>query len=367
MRILLNGLQAGNRSGTGRYTIELARRLAARDDVEVRLVWPWNFAAPEGVDHRTLSRHAAGALRRLTYDQVGIRREARQWDADLVHFPANIGPVAKMRNAVLTIHDLSFYHDPSWFKASRAIYYRTAVGQSAHSATRIVADSRTTADDVHTYLGIPTGRIDVAPLGVDAHFARADDGAIARVIERYKLPAPFFLFVGTVEPRKNVARLVRAWDKVARDLDHGLVIAGRDGWKTGAVDAEIGGVSQPERLRRIGYIEYKDLPALYSAAAAFVWPSLWEGFGLPPLEAMACGCPVVTSNVSSLPEVCADAALLIDPQNEAALVQALLRIVRDEKLRANLVDAGRARAAQYTWDRTADATAASYRAALATS
>ncbi|MEX2015038.1 MAG: glycosyltransferase family 1 protein, partial [Candidatus Hydrogenedentales bacterium] len=116
---------------------------------------------------------------------------------------------------------------------------------------------------------------------------------------------------------------------------------------------------------RIGYVAYEDLPALYSAAAAFVWPSLWEGFGLPPLEAMACRCPVVTSNVSSLPEVCGDAALLIDPRNEAALAQAMTRIVRDEKLRAQLVEAGMARAAAFTWDRTADATVASYHAAMA--
>ena len=370
MKILLNGLQAGNRSGTGRYTVELARRLAAREDVDLRLVWPrapQESAPPFGMGDETLTRRASRALPRLLYDQIGIRREARQWAADLVHFPANIGPIATMGNAVLTIHDLSFYRDPSWFKMSRAIYYRTAVGQSAHSAARIIADSRATADDVHAYLGIPNQRIDVAPLGVDEHFARANDEAVAQVIERYKLPAPFFLFVGTIEPRKNVARLVRAWDKVARDLDHGLVIAGRDGWKTGEGNAAMAGVSQPERLRRLGFVAYEDLPALYSAAAAFVWPSLWEGFGLPPLEAMACGCPVVTSNVSSLPEVCGDAALLIDPQNEAALVQAMLRVVRDEKLRAQLVEAGAARAAMFTWDRTAEATVGAYRAALGSS
>ncbi|MEX2015012.1 MAG: glycosyltransferase family 1 protein, partial [Candidatus Hydrogenedentales bacterium] len=246
MKILLNGLQAGNRSGTGRYTVELARRLAAKEDVELRLACPRDLAAPEGVGNGALSRHSAGALSRLAYDQAGIRREARRWAADLVHFPANIGPIATMRNAVLTIHDLSFYRDPSWFKMSRALYYRTAVGQSAHSAARIIADSRATADDVHAYLGIPNTSIDVAPLGVDEHFSRADDDAIVKVIERYKLPTPFFLFVGTVEPRKNVAQLICAWDKVARELDHGLVIAGRDGWKTAVVDAAIGGVSQSE-------------------------------------------------------------------------------------------------------------------------
>jgi glycosyltransferase involved in cell wall biosynthesis len=178
---------------------------------------------------------------------------------------------------------------------------------------------------------------------------------------KYWLPEQFLLFVGTLEPRKNLVRLVQAWDKAYDSgLPH-LVIAGRRGWKVDPILAAMRQVRHPYALHLAGFVADDDLPALLSAAQVFVWPSLMEGFGLPPLEAMACGTPVLSSNTSSIPEVTADAALLVDPADENRLAEAMVALAHDDRLRVSLSEAGRRQAALFSWERTARLTAAAYR------
>jgi len=358
MRVLLNGMQAGNQSGTGRYTEELIRHLVALDEgPELTVWWPAHVPPPTWADRVKLVPKRRGLWHRLRMEHE-IQRVLDAYD--VVHYPANIGPLDGGPNVVVTVHDCIFLRHPEWFRWERAHYYRWAGCRSARRAAQIIADSEATARDVRDFMGIAPERINAVPLGVNDQFAPKPPSACNSARERYNLPERFFLYVGTMEPRKNLARLARAWDSVAQDIPEALVIAGRDGWKTGEMHAAIGNAKHRDRIHLPGFIAQEDLPALLSAARAFVWPSLYEGFGLPVLEAMACGTPVLTSNTSSLPEVTGDAALLVDPEDEAAITQALRTLSEDEDLRKKLATDGIAQAARFTWHQCARRTLACY-------
>lgn len=363
MRVLLNALQAGNRSGTGRYTLELMHALMARNDIDLSVAWPLD-ALPDSVPRglQVLGQRGS-AVSRIIADQWTFPRRYSS-SFHLLHYPANVGPLQGSGRNILTVHDLSFCHHPEWFTRSRAAYYRFAVPASARRAARIIADSEATRNDLVTLARVPEDRIDVVPLGVSENFQPADATAQAAVRTRYHLPERFFLFMGTLEPRKNLPRLVEAWSSLADVIPEDLVLAGRWGWRREELMAALVKSGQRERIHLTDYIAYADLPAVISAARAFVWPSLFEGFGLPPLEAMACGTPVLTSNTSSLPEVVGDAALLVDPKSPAEIAHGLRRLSEDNNLRADLAQRGRTRAATFTWQRTAEETVATYRRAL---
>lgn len=366
MKVLLNALQAGNRSGTGRYTEELARRLPQlSSDLEVIVLWPGDVALPKDcAEDAFIVAPVERGSGRIIHEQCRMNRERRRLKADLVHYPANIGNFTLMRKTILTIHDLGFIRNPSWSTYQRAAYHRITVHRSATLARRVIADSQATAKDVNELLGIPANRIDVVHLGVDQSFARADIHAQTKVRGIHNLPPRFFLFVSTLEPRKNVPRLVDAYSSIAAQCEEDLVIAGRTGWKAAPIFEAIGRSPVRDRIHVRDYVEERDLAPLLSAATAFVWPSLWEGFGLPLLEAMACGTAVLTSARSSMPEVVGDDALLVDPYDVQDIAAGMLRLAKDEKLRHRLSEGGLDRAARFTWQRTAELTLESYRAAL---
>ena len=366
-RVLLNALQAGNRSGTGRYATELARRLPALDgDVEVFVLWPRHIPipdCPETARERFITVESLSSVARIGQDQFGIRNVRKRLGAQIVHYPANIGPLAPMTGIVLTIHDLTFIRFPEWYRWNRAAYYRASVPSSVRQAERIIADSESTAADLRKLLKVKPERVDVIPLAVSAEFRPASEVQVTAAVERYHLPSAFFLYEGTLEPRKNLVRLIEAWSQIAANCRFDLVIAGRTGWKCEPVEQAAAASPFARRIHFPGFIEQEDLPAVMSAARVFVWPSLYEGFGLPPLEAMACGTPVITSNTSSLPEVVGDAALTVNPEDTAALARAMKAAADDQGLRTRLSAAGALRAAEFSWDYTARLTLASYCAA----
>lgn len=367
MRVLINALQAGNRSGTGRYTVELAKRLPGLvSDVDVNVLWPAHVPLPvaEPQADAFIQVETGSAYKRLVQDHWAIRNVRRRLGADIVHYTANVGPQLPVTRYVLTVHDLSFYRHATWYRLSRAIYYWVAVRRSVMSARRILADSRTTASDLMELLNIPARKIDVAPLGVGEEFVPATQEAQAAARTKYRLPEKFFLYVGTLEPRKNITRIIQAWDAIAPGCDYDLVIAGRDGWKTGPMRAAASRVKMPERLHFPGFIEQDDLPAVLTAARVFVWPSLCEGFGLPPLEAMACGTPAISSNLSCMPEVLGDAAVLIDPYVPEELSDAMRILATSAPQHERMRQKGTARAKRFTWQHTADIAIASYRKAV---
>ncbi len=366
MKVLLNALQAGNRSGTGRYTEALARllpRLGA--DPSVYVLWPGDVALPSDCEEDAfVVTPVERGTARIVHEQLHMERERKKLGAELVHYPANIGNFLAMRRSILTIHDLGFIRNPQWSTAGRAAYHRFTVHRSARLARRVIADSQATAKDVADYIGIGADRIDVVPLGVDPRFVRSSANEQMNLRRKLLLPPRFFLYVGTLEPRKNLPRLIDGWTSIAPNCDADLVVAGRTGWKAEPIRAAARRSPYMDRIHFRDFVDEADLAPLLSAALVFVWPSLWEGFGLPPLEAMACGTPVLSSKRSSIPEVVGDDAFLVDPHDTQAIADGMLRLAKDEKLRHRLAEGGLERAAQFTWERTAELTIESYRAAL---
>jgi len=267
-------------------------------------------------------------------------------------------PLPKNVRTLVTIHDLSFMRHPATFPPQLRDYLNATVPTSVAKADHILTDSEWTRADVVELLDVPTDRVTSLHLGVSAAFAaEAHENERARLNTTYDLPpGHFVLAVGTVQPRKNLERLIAAIDLVratatddeARDVS--LVIAGRAGW---LADGVMAAIEARPHVRHLGFVDDADLPALYRQARVFAYPSIYEGFGLPPLEAMACGTPVVASSASSVPEAVGDAGLLHDPLDVEGLADALRRAITDDWLRADLRTRGLARAADFTWRRTA--------------
>ncbi len=280
---------------------------------------------------------------------------------DVFHSPDfTLPPVLRARTLV-TVHDLSFLRLPECFPGGLLRYLEAAVPRAVRRADHIIADSHSTRRDVIELLNVPGDKITTIHSGVEPRFrpltGEADREALAAVRRKYALPERFILSVSTVQPRKNYARLIEAFGTLESQLaahEWHLAIAGGKGWLYEQVFERAQALGLEGRVRFLGFVDDADLPALYNLAQVFVFPSLYEGFGLPPLEAMACGVPVVCSNASSLPEVVGDAALTVDPLDVPGLAEAMRRVAEDESLRASLVQKGLTRAAKFTWSKAAE-------------
>jgi glycosyltransferase involved in cell wall biosynthesis len=287
--------------------------------------------------------------------RVPFRVEWLMGDLDLFHGPDFVlPPLSPSTRAVVTIHDLSFIHFPHCFEPALLKYLNAAVPRSARRADWILADSENTRRDVIELLDVPGHKIAVLYPGVEPRFGPlVDKGILSTVRAKYDLPQDFVLAVGTVQPRKNYVRLVEAVNRL--DADVHLVIGGGRGWLYQELLDRIQALDLADRVHLIGYVADEDLPALYNLAQAFAQPSLYEGFGIPILEAMACGVPVVAADNSSLPEAAGDAGLLVDAEDSEALAHALYRALSDSQQRGRMIDRGRAWASQFTWQRAAEA------------
>ena len=277
---------------------------------------------------------------------------------DLYHSPDfTLPPTLPGTPTILTVHDLSFARDPESASPALKRFLDAAVPRSVRRATGILADSEATRQDLLALYGTPPEKVAVLYSGVDSRFQPVRDAAaLADLRAKCGLgQGPFVLSVGTVQPRKNYARLIQAFARLAADrADLRLVIVGGSGWMAERIHGEAARLGLQGRVLFPGFVADDDLPALYSAAAAFAYPSLYEGFGLPLLEAMACGAPSLTSTASCLPEVAGDAALLVNPHDVDDIASALLRLLDDAPLRQALVERGRAHAAEFTWERAAE-------------
>lgn len=352
--------------GIGRYTRELVHALTTADTTHhYRLFSARPPAAPPVPNSLPtgphISHHPAPLseawLYRLWYRlRLPVPVQTVTGPLDLFHSPDFVlPPVADGIPTLLTVHDLSFVHFPAVYPAPLVAYLNRVVPWSISRATHVLADSAATRDDLLAVWTVPAGKITVLTSGVSPRFQPvADPAVLAAVRARYSLgEAPFFLAIGTVQPRKNYEMLVRAFGRVAGQFPQQLVIAGGQGWMTEGLTAEIERGGFGDRVRLTGFIDDVDLPALYSAATALLFPSLYEGFGLPLVEAMACGTPVASSNASCLPEVIStpegDAGLLLDPTDEVGWAAAMMGLAEDAALRNDLIDRGHRRAATYSW------------------
>ena len=288
---------------------------------------------------------------RRAWTHLRFARELWATRPDVCFVPAHTLPLLFPGHALVTVHDLGYKRFPTAHPQTQRRYLDFTTAHSQGRATLVLADSRATADDLSRYYGTPQEKIRVLYPGVDADSLRFEAKDIARVRDRFQLPERFFLFIGTLQPRKNIQGIVTAfaqWRQQVGDRQTGLVLAGGKGWlfdKTWLAGAE--------NVRMLGYIDEGDKGALLSQALALVFPSFYEGFGFPVVEAMICGTPVIASNTSSLPELVGEAGLLVDPQDTAAISAAMQRYNSDSNLRESMIHKGKQRAAAFTWGRAA--------------
>jgi len=351
-------------AGPAVYITNLTRALQVRLRERLRPICT-SFAARLGAA-RTVGDRARTLARDLWWHQVGVTRAARRAGCALLHAPAGLGPVRSTFPVVVTIHDLAVLRFPEMFRPWHGGYARWVLPRLARRARAVITGSAATKADLVNLLGIPPERVTVTPYGPSASSQQMAEGSSRGqdVRTRYALPERFVLAVGTIEPRKNLERLIDAMGRVAERSDARdavLVHAGAPGWLSHELPDRTRGNC---RVRFLGYVSDDDLAALYSLARCCAYPSLWEGFGFPVLEAMASGCPLLTSSVSSLPEVAGDAALLVEPTSTEEIADGLARLWTDEALRAGLVQRGIERAKAFSWERTAAETVAVYDAVL---
>jgi glycosyltransferase involved in cell wall biosynthesis len=344
------------RSGGGRYARHLVEALDALHRPHRYTLF--SCVRPQADPH--LPKGDAFRLRALPFGEQLWRRARRFVPADFFTGHADLWhgldftlPPLLRSSAIVTIPDLAFLTQPESIEPAQAAFLRQAVSKAAQRADAVITFSEQVRHELLERLSIPAEHVHVVSPGVSTAFHRiTDDMLLAATRHKFELQSPFLLTVGTLEPRKNLIRLVQAFDKIRRDRSGPkmLIIVGQNGWRYEEVYETVNRLGLKNEVRFLGHVTDLELVLLYSLADAVALPSLYEGFGFALLEAMACGAPVVCSNAGALPEVAGDAALLVNPTDTDALGTMLLRLLRNPKLRALLSKKGQARAAKFPWE-----------------
>jgi glycosyltransferase involved in cell wall biosynthesis len=355
-----HSIQSFAAGGTATYTRELLKRLPAADPAMQLDGFTHAFKPDPG-----WIRHKKDVLAwQLAWPKT-LDRRCREGGYDLLHVTSSVAPRKPSLPVVFTEYDISPLLDPRSYGRWHNWVFRHYTPHMVDVARHIITISEFTRQEMLGYFPqLAEDRISAIPLGVDTLFKPADEEARIRVRDTYGLQRPFVLSSCSLVPRKNMNRLLEAYRRICDRLDYDLVLVGEPGRGSGRLIRYIDQMHLSERVHLTGYVERTVLPALYSAADLFAYPSLYEGFGLPPLEAMACGCPVLTSKGSSLPEVVGDAAVMVDPLDIQDIIRGLSETILDEGYRGELREAGLARAARFSWERTAAETVGVYRSVL---
>lgn len=370
-RTLLSPL-VGEKAGVGHYTYYLVKYLLKADQHNQYVLF-FDHRAPSVQEFKRQNVKIVhlpfSEFKRylpFAYSHVFVSQVLNRAKLDLFHAPANVVPLQYTRPSVVTVHDLAIYQHPEWFPNQQDFSIKVLVPKSLNKAKQIIAVSQSTANDIHRQFGIARKKINVVYEGYEP--AKLPSKLAARqILKKFHLSEDFFLYIGTLEPRKNIAGLIAAFDTLVsrhprRFKDVQLVLAGAKGFHFEDNYEAIQTVKAGS-VRYLGYVTPKEKLALLALTKAFVFPSLYEGFGLPVLEAMACGTPVITSRVSSLPEVVGQAALLINPNKPPTLMKAIDQCLK-QSTRTRYGRLGKQQAKQFTWQRCAEQTLAVYEKAL---
>ncbi|HIE12725.1 MAG TPA: glycosyltransferase family 1 protein [Desulfotomaculum sp.] len=339
-------------TGTQRYAREVTREI-------VKLLGPDNIClmAPEQASEEFAGvpvLRCGGPLKGHFWEQVVLPRMVDRRSADLLWCPGNCGPLL-VRNQVVTIHGTEVFAVPDGFNPYFVRWYRFLLPGLAQRALRVLTVSQFSKNELVKYLKIAEERVCVIYNGVDRRFIPQPEQKVAAFKRKHNLPERYVLLLASRTPRKNFRRVLEAWTAIHSKPEPngaGLVVAGGL-TRSLQGDAALAKLVTMPRICDLGYVADEDLPALYGGATVFAFPSLYEGFGLPPLEAMACGTPVVVSNVASLPEVVGDAGVYVDPYDVEDIARGIYRVLADEGLRRRLREKGLARAKLFTWEKTA--------------
>ena len=349
-------------AGVSNYSRNLLTALTAQDNGHALTVFlnDRNFRCPQGAPGLELryTRWPAGApLPRIIWEQTALPLAAWTAQADLVHGLVNTLPLAMNVPGVVTVHDLSFLRLPERFLWHKRLYLASLCRASVLKARRVIAVSRQTAADVRSHFGVDSRRVEVVYNGVGGKFRPLPAEEATAFRQRMGLPPRFLLYLGTLEPRKNLSHLLRAYAGWQADSATGrevaLVLAGAKGWHYQDIFRLVAELGLTGQVHAPGFVPEQELCLLYNAAGGFVYPSLFEGFGLPVLEAMASGTPVICSDAPSLQEVAGDAALIVPAQDQSALQDAFERLFTEHGLAAQLQERGIRQAGRFSWERAA--------------
>ena len=371
MGVLLDATSLPSRpAGVGQYVLAISGELAARpNDVELHI-------AAKARDLPSLRERAPGALfhavgvrsrpARLLWEQISLPRLARRLSVRVVHGPHYTLPIRLSVPGVVTFHDPTFFTNPELHERAKVTYFTRMARMGVSRAARVITVSEYARGAAIEQGGARPDRVNVVPLGVDHdRYAPNGDAAVDdRLRGRLRVERPFLLWVGTIEPRKDLPTLVSAFSSLVHEgAPQSLVLAGQRGWGSSELERAIEDTGMGKRIRLLGYVSEAEKIALYRGADALVYPSIAEGFGLPVLEAMACGCPVITTTGSAPEEIGGDAVELVPPRDPGELRATLERVLGDPDRRGWLRGAGLDRAKQYSWERTAVQTLDVYRLA----
>jgi glycosyltransferase involved in cell wall biosynthesis len=351
------------RSGVGNYVLNLLEGLRqVAPEHEFLLVGQRHNLAIAGLGHPAHLCHPAMLSHEShpwgdLWEHLRLPGVLKSQGVQVMHGPATLIPLRQDGFAcVATIHDLVAFLYPETIPKKYALYMTWLLKRVVKRAQRIISVSQCTKDDLVRVLGVPPERIAVIHEAAQPGFHPiGDQEALERVRRRHGITKPFFYHVGNVEPRKNLPRLLKAFLSLRGRLkgQAQMVISGQEGWLTRRLHGEIGRLDLGQDVIFTGYLPQEELPLMMNAACAFVFPSLYEGFGLPALEAMSCGTPLITSNLSSLPEIVGDAALLVEPKDEEQIAEAMWRVFEDAQLRQRLSSLGLEQAARFSWPKAA--------------
>lgn len=366
-RTILNPEQ-GEKAGIGHYTYFLVKHLLTLDRKNEYILYvdhtfheSSEFSKFSNVKITYLPFSRYKQYLPFWYAHVLISAQLKRDQLDVFHAPANVIPLYYKGTSVVTIHDLAIYKHPEWFPDGQEFSKKVLVPSSLERASQIIAVSQSTKRDILKLFQVPSKKVEVVYEGISPEQAPSSRADFQAVKNRYSLAPHYVYYVGVLEPRKNLPVLIKAFDDLVNKhwkkwKDWQLVIAGAKGWKYDEIMQAIKNAKCGSGIRYIGYVSHEEKMALLAGAQVFAFPTLWEGFGLPVLEAMSVGTPVLSSDLSSIPEIAEGAAELVNPRKLTEVQGALQRLMSDPDWRLELGKLGKARARRYTWTVTAQAT-----------